>query len=133
MDAVVLDAQPLVAYLLDEPLADAVDARLRAAQRAGRCLVGTVNWCEVLYIVRRTRGPRAAARAGKLLEAASITLVDADAELATFAAEIKSRYGLALGDSFAAALAIATGSPLMTADTDFLPLAEHGLKLDWLG
>jgi predicted nucleic acid-binding protein len=46
---------------------------------------------------------------------------------------VKARHGLGLGDSCAAALALATHSPLMTADSDFLPLAERGLKLDWLG
>lgn len=131
MATVVIDAQPLVAYLMDEPLADAVDTRLRALAESDLA-ISSVNWCEVLYIVRRNIGPQAAARAVRLLNAFGIRVVDVDAELATYAAEVKAVHGLGLGDSFAAALALATHSPLMTADTDFLPLAEHGLQLDWI-
>lgn len=60
-------------------------------------------------------------------------MVSVDAELATFAAELKARHALGLGDAFAAALAVATDAPLVTGDSDFLALAEDGLKIDWVG
>jgi predicted nucleic acid-binding protein len=107
--------------------------RLQQLQGSHRLIISSVNWCEVLYVIRRNTDAATAARAARLLQDFTVAVVDADAELATFAAEVKARHGLGLGDSFAAALAIATDSPLMTADADFLPLAEHGLKLDWLG
>ena len=53
--------------------------------------------------------------------------------LATHAADLKARHGLGLGDAFAAALALATRSPLLTGDADFRALEEHGLALEWVG
>ena len=133
MDAVVLDAQPLVAYLTNEPGADLVYERLVTHRAAGAMLVSSVNWCEVLYVVRRSLGVHATATASRLLANVPVSVLTADEGLATFAAEIKFRHRLGLGDAFAAGLAIATDSPLLTGDAAFLPLVEHGLKLDWVG
>ena len=95
--------------------------------------MSAVNWCEVMYLIRRYAGPRAAAGVAARLERMPIAVVDVDVSLAGFAAALKSDHRLGLGDSFAAALAMMTKLPLLTADADFLPLAQHGLKLDWLG
>ncbi len=62
-----------------------------------------------------------------------LAVVSADADPATYAAEIKARQALSLGDAFAAGLALAAEAPLLTGDADFLPLAEHGLALEWVG
>ena len=95
--------------------------------------MSTVSWCEVLYIARMKGGPFVEARAVGRLRALGVSVVDADERLATYAADVKARFGLGLGDSFAAGLALALGAPLLTGDADFLPLAEHGLQIDWVG
>jgi predicted nucleic acid-binding protein len=110
-----------------------IKARLRRLRGSHGLITSSVTWCEVLYVIRRNDDAATAVRASRLLQEIGIAVVDVDTRLATYAAEVKAVHGLGLGDSFAAALALATDSPLMTADTDFLPLAEHGLKLDWLG
>jgi uncharacterized protein with PIN domain len=131
--AVVIDAQPLVALVRGEPSMPEIKARLRRLRGSHGLITSSVTWCEVLYVIRRNDDAATAVRASRLLQEIGIAVVDVDTRLATYAAEVKAVHGLGLGDSFAAALALATDSPLMTADTDFLPLAEHGLKLDWLG
>lgn len=133
MAAVVIDAQPLVALVRGEPSMPEIKARLRRLRGSHGLITSSVTWCEVLYVIRRNDDAATAVRASRLLQEIGIAVVDVDTRLATYAAEVKAVHGLGLGDSFAAALALATDSPLMTADTDFLPLAEHGLKLDWLG
>jgi uncharacterized protein with PIN domain len=129
----VLDAQPLVALIADEPIAESVARRLRAGAADETLVISAVNWCEVLYMSRRLLGPRMAVRVAAIVERAPVAVIPASAEFAAVAAEIKARFALGLGDSFAAALAIATGSPLLTGDADFLPLAEHGLVIEWVG
>ena len=132
MGSVVVDAQPLIAIIANEPIAAAVEQRLRDHAARGGLVVSAVNWCEVLSMSQRLLGEFATARVTGLVQQVPISVVEVDAVLATYAAEIKTRYGLGPGDCFAAGLAIATGSPLLTGDTDFLPLAADGLTLDWL-
>lgn len=131
--SVVLDACVVVALAGDEPYADRIETRLRMLGPDDSPLISAVNWCEVLYVVRRALGDHAAARAAELMHAVGISVVDVDAELAAFAAEVKSQHGLGLGDSFAAGLALATGSPLLTCDSDFLALGDAGLRVEWMG
>ncbi|MDZ4655042.1 MAG: PIN domain-containing protein [Coriobacteriia bacterium] len=133
MGSVVLDAQPLVALVLDEPSAGYVADRLRGFVGEEHALISAVNWCEVIYATRRVAGEHMAARVAALMERAGISVVDVDRTLAGFAASVKAEHRLGLGDSFAAGLALATGLPLLTGDSDFLPLEEHGLQLDFIG
>jgi len=129
----VVDAQPIVALVRGESVAARANARLFDALGRGSVVMSAVNWCEVMYLIRRHAGSRAAAGVAARLERMPIAVVDVDVSLAGFAAAVKSDHQLGMGDSFAAALAMMTELPLLTADADFLPLAEHGLKLDWLG
>lgn len=134
MGPLVLDAQPLIAVIADEPLAPTVVGRLEAALGSDReLLISSVNWCEVLYMTRRLLGEPSARRAIYLAGRLPLSVVNADDELATYAAEMKTRHRLGLGDCFAAGLALALHAPLLTGDADFLPLAEHGLEIDWVG
>ena len=129
----VFDAQPLVALALAEPSRAAVKARLRGLGPDRTGVICSVNLCELLYIAHQRAGAEVAAEAAHLVARVGISVVDADADLATRAAALKVRYRLGLGDAFAAALARSMDAPLVTADADFLPLADDGLKLDWLG
>jgi PIN domain nuclease of toxin-antitoxin system len=131
-NAVVLDAQPLVALVAAEPIAPKVIERLRAHLLNGDALICAVNWCEVLYLAKRCAGIDAAARMAGLLQLVPVRVVDVDASMAGRAALIKADHGLGLGDSFAAALSLTTGFPLLTRDADFLPLSRDGLVIDRL-
>ncbi|MDO8848952.1 MAG: PIN domain-containing protein [Coriobacteriia bacterium] len=134
MAALVLDAQPLIAVIANEALAEDVAARLESALAAGdRLVISSVNWCEVLYTTRRLLGSAVTRRAIDLMRRMPIAVIEAGEEHATYAAEMKARHGLGLGDAFAAGLALALGAPLLTGDADFLPLAVHGLEIDWVG
>ena len=133
MGTLVADAQPIIAVLGGEPQATAAEDRLRRGAADGDVLISAVNLCEVLYMARRRSEVFTTARAWALLHRVPVAVVGVGPELAAHAAEMKVRYRLGLGDSFAAALAVMTGSPLLTGDADFLPLAEHGLTIEWVG
>ena len=133
MGALVVDAQPLIAILLREGSAAEATSRLREQRMRGDILLCAVTLAEVLYVVRRRLGPHAASRVAALLDDVPIAVVDVNRPLATHAADLKARHNLGLGDAFAAALALATGSPLLTGDADFRALEEHGLTLEWVG
>lgn len=133
MGTLVLDASPIVSLLLAELVAARVEQRLTEHRATSELVMCSVNWCEVLYATRLKAGPFAEARAVGRLRRLGVAVLDADQRLATYAADVKARFGLGLGDAFAAGLALALDAPLLTGDADFLPLAEHGLKLDWVG
>lgn len=129
---IVLDAQPVIALLAREPSGLLVRREL-AKHRSGTAVICAVNWCEVIYFVRRTAGAHDAARLAGLLRSVPLGVVSADTEVAGHAAAIKAAFNLGLGDCFAAGLALALDAPLMTGDTDFRALESHGLRLAWVG
>ena len=133
MGTLVTDAQPLLAVLLDEPSAAEVRRLLRKHFARGGVVISAVNWCEVIYTSRNRSDAFTTARVQSLLQRVPVSVVAVGPELAAHAAEMKVTHRLGLGDCFAAALAIMTDSPLLTGDADFLPLAEHGLKIEWVG
>lgn len=133
MGTVVVDAGPLVSILMNEAAAPRVRERLDDLRPAAELVISSVNWCEVLYTARLKAGPFVEALAVSGFRAFPIRVVDADERLATYAADMKARFGLGLGDAFAAGLALALEAPLLTGDTNFLPLVEHGLRIDWVG
>lgn len=127
---IVLDAQPVISLLADEASAPLVQEHLK--RHADRTIViSAVNWCEVLYFARRVGEDYEAAGLMGLLQSLPLRVVAVDADMAGHAAALKSRFGLGLGDCFAAGLALALDAPLMTGDSDFTPLQEHGLKVLW--
>lgn len=130
---VVLDAHALVAFLGGEAGGQAVRRALENAADGGRRLpISAVNWCEVVYSIRRLRSHEDTAGTVAALDALPIAVVGADRDMAAYAAVLKAEHRLGLGDSFAAALAMSLRLPLMTGDADFLPLMEAGLELAWL-
>lgn len=134
MSALVIDAQPLVALIAGEPAASRIHDRMRECRDShGQLVMSAVNWAELLYICRRRLGEAATLEVVRLARLLPLAIVSADADLATYAAELKAHHALSLGDAFAAGLALATASPLLTGDTDFLPLTVHGLVIEWVG
>jgi predicted nucleic acid-binding protein len=93
--------------------------------------MSVVNWGEVYYSIWRAHGEKAAA--AKLHEIAQlpIQVFDVDMELAKLAASLKTQYNLPYADSFAAALAQAQKSTVVTSDKDF-ERAATALKIFWI-
>ncbi len=130
--AVVLDAQPLVAYFAREAGWTAVrDLLTEAANRGERVLVTTVNLAEVLYIAERRRGREAPLSVLSALGLLRIEAVPPDLEMATVAAEIKASNHMSLADCFAAALAKTSGARLVTGDPDFEQV-EDEILIIWV-
>ncbi len=132
MTTYVLDASALMTFFENRAGAGKVEELLTAAADDARPLaMSVINWGEVYYSIWRARGEKAAA--AKLQEIAQLPIqfFDVDMGLARQAASLKAQYNLPYADSFAAALAYARKSTLVTSDKDF----EHvgaALKILWV-
>jgi len=116
----ILDASALLAFLLAEPGQERVaEALLQAATMT------TVNFAEVAtkYVLRGAR-----AQAERLAGHLPVTMVSVDQDLALRAALMADRTrsaGLSLGDRICLALGQRTGHLVLTADKDWLRVAEE--------
>lgn len=117
----------------DEPAACRIQSVLAEAAASDGAIISAVNWCELLYVIRRVQGVADAALAAARFQEVPISVIDADADQASLAAALKLEFDLGLGDSFAAALALSLDAPLLTGDRDFEPLAARGLRVEWAG
>ena len=133
VDALVLDAQPVVAFVNGEPGAQLIEALLdRARSGEARLLLAVVNAAEVLVVQERRGGAEASHRTLELLQALPIELVTVDLELAARAAYFRVRGGISLADCFAAALAQRDGMPVLTGDREFERVADS-IDVLWIG
>ena len=131
--SVVLDAWAVMAYLHGEPAGAVVRDVLEDARAAGSSLpLSVVNWGEVVYLTVRARGREEAVRVVAALDALPIAVEDADRALTSRAAILKAEHRLSYADAFAAALALALDTPLLTGDPEFRAL-EPELRLRWIG
>lgn len=108
---VVLDASALLAFLLDEPGQEQVDAVLEHS------VISSVNWCEVLQQMVKRNTDMSGCR--ESLEALGMSVVPFDAIAAEQTAELwtESRaYGLSLGDRACIALGIVLNVSVLTGD-----------------
>jgi len=118
-DAVVFDAEPLVAYFCDEPGSDTVETYVDAIEGAADGYISAVNLAEVHYVVRAIDGEERADAVVNVLEESGIRRVDTE-ETWSLGAEFKHRYAPALGDAFALATAAhVDGMLLAGADDDY--------------
>jgi uncharacterized protein with PIN domain len=133
LEALVLDAQPVGAFINGEAGARLIETLLDRA-RAGetRLLMAVVNAAEVMVVQERRGGAEASHRTLELLQALPIELVTVDLELAARAAYFKVRGGISLADCFAAALAQREGLPVLTGDREFERVADS-IELLWFG
>jgi predicted nucleic acid-binding protein len=130
--ALVLDAQPLVAHFLSEPNAEQVRSVLdRGVRGALELLMSVVNAGEVLVAMEREGGAQASHRTLEILQELPVRLVNVDLEMAARAAWFKAGGGISYGDSFAAALAHREGIPLLTGDREFERVADR-VEVRWL-
>ncbi len=120
----ILDSCALIAYLRDEPGADAVAPAIEGK----RPYIHAINLCEVYYDCARAVGRD---RALQLLDYAR-RVVEIDVAMGPDfliqVGDLKARGGIALADCFAAALAMRMEGTILTADhKEFGPLAASGL------
>jgi PIN domain nuclease of toxin-antitoxin system len=111
MSDIVLDASALLALLKDEPGGEKVAEGLSAS------CISAVNYAEVVSYFIHAGMPASAVDA--MLSPLPITIVAANADLATLAGRLRAttaEAGLSLGDRFCIALAVREGLPAWTAD-----------------
>lgn len=111
-----LDASALLAYILGEPGADAVDREL------DDCAMSVVNASETAEILRRKGVP--IEKAISDLAAMTLPWVAPNIDTAMCAARLSVHKGLSLGDRFCIAEAQVRGAPVLTADRAW---ASHAL------
>lgn len=116
----VLDSFAILAYLEDEPGAEAVQRLLTDAEKGrAEAVLCLVNWGEVLYSIRRSKGEAAEAETVRLIDQLPIALLAPDREQTRAAAQLKAQHPIAYADCFAAALAIARKAKVVTGDPEF--------------
>jgi predicted nucleic acid-binding protein len=131
--ALVLDSYALLTYFEDEPGAGKVQLFLEQAEKGKvGLLMSIVNWGEVYYSLRRSKGVEKAEDALLLIEQLPIELVEVGKSFMHHVAELKADHPIALGDCFAAALAIERRCPVITGDREFEKLGQM-LTVEWLG
>ena len=131
---VVLDSWALLAYLEDEPAADAVDRLLTDATASGDELLMTiVNWGEIYYAIMRAASQQDAERITGELDLLPLRIVGVpeDRQLARQAAVFKATRKMSYADCFAAALAKMNGLELVTGDPEFKEV-EKEIRVRWL-
>ena len=119
----IVDTSALIAVILGEPDAE---AHLATMVRADTLAVSAVTLVESLIVVEARQGPEAASDLVALLAELEAEVVALDASQAEAAASAWRRFGkgrhpaaLNLGDTFAYALAITRGDPLLFTGRDF--------------
>lgn len=127
---VVLDSSALLAFLQDEPGAEAVEGAL-----AKRAAMSAANWAEVLTKmadagVRPQEVTRRLETQGILGDGLAITPLGQAAaeEIAGLRAETRGA-GLSLGDRACLALARSLGRPAMTTDRTWAALRLSGVEV----
>ena len=119
IEAVVLDTSALMAFFLDEP--GAVDLeRIKNKVR-----IPFMALCELHYMVSRKRGKAVADQCFGLVKSWEVEISHSSEEGILAASRLKDRYGLGIGDAFIAATSLCLRLPLLTYDSDFLPLAKE--------
>jgi PIN domain nuclease of toxin-antitoxin system len=105
----VVDASVVLAWLQDEPGADAAEPMLMEG------LIGAANWSEVLQKARQHGAPPEVV--SRLLTSFGLKVVDVTSEDAEHAADLwRAGSALSLGDRLCLALGVRAGLPVATAD-----------------
>jgi ribonuclease VapC len=130
----VLDSWALIAFLEDEPAAEAVEKLLaQAATQKHQLLLSVVNWGEIYYNTMREVSQEAAERQARAIAALPIDIVGVgdDLSLARQAAIYKATHKMSYADCFGAALAKITNAEFVTGDPEFKKI-EKDIKIHWL-
>ena len=130
----VLDSWALIAFLEDEPAADAVEKLLaQASAEKHKLLLSVVNWGEIYYNTMRQVSQEAAEQQARALATLPIDIVGVgdDLALARQAAIYKATHRMSYADCFGAALAKMRNVEFVTGDPEFKEV-EKEIKVVWL-
>jgi predicted nucleic acid-binding protein len=128
----VFDSWALMAFIEDEPAADAVQELIADAQDIDSgLLVTAINLGEVWYSLARVSSEINADRAIKEILGLGFAIVEIDWGLANHAAKLKAKHKLAYADCFAAALAQQRKIEIVTGDPEFKQL-QNDVDIYWL-
>jgi len=136
MEAFVLDACSLIAFLNDEEGADKVEDLLRKAKEEKvKLYMNKLNILEIYYGVYRDDGEEAADETlSKILELPIVIVDDLSDAVLKELGRLKASYSISLADSIAVAEAKARDAELVTSDHhEFDHLEEKGeAKFYWI-
>jgi predicted nucleic acid-binding protein len=114
--AYVLDTSAIVAYLLDEPEADRIEALLRVPERL---IIPFMALMEARYRLLRDRPRDLVDEALRLVDAWPVYVVESSPAWGVAAADVKARDGLSLADAWIASLALLHDAELLHKDPEF--------------
>lgn len=133
MEKYVLDSYAVLGYFLDEPCAGTIANILELARRNKiKIYMSWINLGEVYYMIQRRYGREDAIELIENIKTWPVELVEVSNEQVITAGDVKARFPLSLGDSYAAALTISVRGILLTADKEFQPLENQLIKIAWL-
>jgi predicted nucleic acid-binding protein len=116
----VLDTSALLALRGDERGADRVEKLLQQATgKQCRLLVSFMTRMEILYLVWRDEGEQAARDALRLIDSFTLEWVGCEPGILELSAQVKSKGGLSVADSWIAATAIFHEATLIHKDPEF--------------
>lgn len=113
-------AGALLAYLKDEPAAERIEEEWLSSPPA----ICAINLGEVLYLLMRDRGEKAASEQIAAIRRNS-TSIEVDWDLIVAAARLKAGGGLAYADAFCIATAQRLGVPVWTGDPEIIDRADQ--------
>jgi predicted nucleic acid-binding protein len=129
----VFDASALIAFLQKTPGAYRVNELLKEARPVRvKVLMSAVNYGQVYGTILRQYGSERTLAIMQAVKPLAIEVLDATAQRACHAADLKVKHKLYYADSFAVPLAIEHKATLVTGDNDFrrlgLDFPRIGLK-----
>jgi predicted nucleic acid-binding protein len=128
----VVDAWAMIARLLDQAAAPAVEALIQEADAGNlQLLMSWMNVGEVYYIISKRHGPERAVDFLNRLPSLPIRLVLPDENGILAAAEVKAAHPVSFSDAFAIALAQAEKASVITGDDEIRRCAV--VPVDWIG
>jgi predicted nucleic acid-binding protein len=131
----VFDSFALIGFLENESFSDRIQHILvQAKNRQVLLYIHAIHIGEVYYITLREKGKSIADLAYARIKALPIKVIERiDEDLLLAAAGLKATYPISYADSFAAALALIKGCPLLTGDPELAALENQGkISIEWL-
>ena len=133
----VFDSWALLAWIQNEPAADAVEAFILDARRGTAALsLSSINAGEIYYQLVRRQGQELAEAFWRDVVSGRfpLRLFSATDARVRRAARLKAQFPIAYADAFAIALALELQQPLVTGGAEIgEAAAECGVTLEWLG
>ena len=130
----ILDAYAMIAYLGDEPGAEAIETLLlKARDGKAELFASWVSICEVYYMAQKRSSLESAQAALAAVKSWPIGITPAGEKESLAAGDFKARYRISLGDSYVLGTAKVHRLTAVTGDPEFKPLEKAGeINIFWL-